>query len=72
MAVLDEFEPAPIEFLHARIIAIFHEWKRSKTNDDSVEINGVELNNLIVSAKVETYNKYQSKDLQRPIPKTEM
>lgn len=64
--------PAPIEFFHAKLLDLFHEWRRSKTEDTTISINGTELNNLIAKAKIETYAKYSKQNLQEPIPKSEM
>ncbi len=68
----EEHEPAPIEFLHGRLMDLFHDWRRSKTEDTSVEINGIELNNIIAKAKTETYEKYAKLDLKRAILKTDL
>ena len=65
----DNIEPAPIEFLHAKIIDLFHEWRKSKTENTNVEINGIEFNNIFVKAKNLTYEKYKKLDLQKVIPK---
>jgi len=65
-------EPAPIEFLHGRLLDLFHQFRRSKTDDTKVEITGTDLNNLIAQAKKDTFDKYQKQNLQMPIPKSEM
>lgn len=65
-------EPAPIEFLHSRILDLFHEYRMSKTDKYSVEITGHEFNKIFVQAKNETYAKYHKLKLQEPILKTEM
>ena len=51
-------EPDPIEFLHCRLMDLFHEWRKTKTENTDVEINGTEFNNIIAKAKTETYAKY--------------
>ena len=68
----ENHEPAPIEFLHGRMMDLFHEWRRTKTENTTVEINGNELNNIIAKAKTETYAKYPKQSLQKAILKTEM
>lgn len=68
----ENHEPAPIEYFHGRLMDLFHEWRRSKTEAITVEINGGELNNIIAKAKTETYAKYPKQNLKNPIPKKEM
>ena len=68
----ENHEPAPIEFMHGRLMDLFHEWRRSKTENTTVEINGNELNNIIAKAKTETYVKYPKQKLQEAILKTDM
>lgn len=68
----ENHEPAPIEFMHGRLMDLFHEWRRSKTENTTVEINGNELNNIIAKAKTETYMKYPKQKLQEAILKTDM
>ncbi|WP_262246972.1 hypothetical protein [Parapedobacter soli] len=65
-------EPAPIEYLHCRLLNHFHEYRLSLTNDTTVTINGVEFNKLIAKAKTETYEKYEKLDLRRTINKSEL
>lgn len=59
----ENVEPAPIEFFHAKLLDLFHEWKRSKTEDADISIDGTTLNNLIAKAKIETYTKYRKQNL---------
>ena len=68
----ENVEPAPIEFFHAKLLEKFHEWRRVKTENVVVEIDGVALNDLIAKAKLETYAKYSKQNLGNPIPKCEM
>jgi len=68
----ENHEPAPIEFLHGRLMDLFHEWRKTKTENITVSISGVELNNIIAKAKRETYAKYPNQKLQEAILKTEM
>ena len=62
----------PIEFLHGRLMDLFHEWRKTKTENTTVSISGVELNNIIAKAKKETYAKYPKQKLQEAILKTDM
>ena len=62
-------DPAPIEFLHGRLLELFHEYRLRKTESMNVEINGGELNNIIARAKTLTYEKYEHLNLRQPIPK---
>jgi len=68
----ENHEPAPIEFLHGRIMDLFHEWRISKTENTSVEIDGSDLSKIIAKAKSETYAKYPKQGLDQQILKTEM
>ena len=68
----ENYEPAPIEFLHGRIMDLFHEWRESKTENTSVEIDGSDLSKIIAKAKLETYAKYSKQKLDKPILKTEI
>lgn len=68
----ENHEPAPIEFLHGRLMDLFHEWRRTKTESTTVEIDGIAFNNIIAKAKTETYAKYPKQNLKEPILKTEM
>lgn len=68
----DNYEPAPLEFYHGRFMELFHEWRRTVTEDTTVEINGVQLNNIVAKAKRETYAKYPDSILsENAILKTE-
>jgi hypothetical protein len=68
----EKYESAPIEWMHGRMIDLFHEWRKSKTENTTVEINGSALNNIIAKAKTETYAKYKKLNLDKAIPKSEM
>lgn len=68
----ENHEPAPIEFLHGRLMYLFHEWRRTKTDNTTVEIDGSAFSNIIAKAKNETYAKYPKQKLQKAILKTEM
>lgn len=56
----EQYIPAPLEFLHERIMSLFHDYRRLKTDSIDVEIDGSALNNIIAQAKKETYVKYGS------------
>jgi len=68
----ENYEPAPIEFFHGRLIDLFHEWRSSKTESTTVEIDGIVFNKIVVKAKNETYAKYHKQNLKKNIPKSEM
>ena len=68
----ENHEPAPIEFLHGRLMDLFHEWRKTKTYNTTVEIDGIAFNNIIAKAKNETYAKYPKQKLQEAILKTEI
>jgi hypothetical protein len=68
----ENHEPAPIEFMHGRLMDLFHEWRRGRTENMSVEIHGGEFNDLIAKAKTETYKKYAKLNLQEIIPKSKL
>lgn len=68
----ENVEPAPIEYFHGRLMQLFHEFRLSKTTSVSVEIGGLEMNNLIAKAKMETYEKYDNLNLKRVIHKEEL
>lgn len=65
-------EPAPIEFMHGRMMDLFHEWRRSITKNITVPIDGTAFNNIIAKAKTETYKKYDGLGIDKPIPKDKM
>ena len=68
----ENHEPAPIEFLHSKMMDLFHEFRLSKTNSTVVEINGSELTKIIAKAKTETYAKYPKQVSNKAILKTEL
>jgi hypothetical protein len=68
----ENHEPAPIEFLHGRLMDLFHDWRLTKTKDTTVEIDGIELGNIIAKAKTETYAKYSRLKLDEPVLKSEL
>ena len=70
----ENYEPAPLEFFHGRLMDAFHEWRIAKFNKDelSPKISGNDLNNLIAKAKTDTYKKYPKHITQKAILKSEM
>jgi len=63
-------EPAPIEFFHAELVNEFHKFRISKTENTTVEINGIEFNSIVVVAKKATYLKYAKLELKKPVLKS--
>jgi len=52
-------KPAPIEFLHGKLMDLFHEYRRSINKDDTYcYISGIELSNIIGMCKTLTYAEY--------------
>mgnify|MGYP005751799049 FL=1 len=68
----ENLEPAPIEFMHGRMMELFHEWRRARTSDTQVSMNGTDFGNIIAKAKMETYEKYKALDLGKAIPKSKL
>lgn len=70
----DKYEPAPLEFLHGRVMNLFHEWRKENFQDGqiTVPISGQVLSRIIGQAKVETYKKYPKQNLSEAILKTDM
>ena len=66
----DNLEPSPIEFFHGLLMDKFHEFRRKRTENITVEINGMELNQIIADCKRETYKKYEVLNLKNAIPKS--
>lgn len=65
-------EPSPIEFMHGRLQDEFHKWRKQKTENTSVVINGIEFNKIVVAAKKATYEKYHALKLNEPVLKSEL
>lgn len=68
----ENFEPAPIEFMHARMMEMFHDWRRERTSETTVMMNGSDFGNIIAKAKMQTYEKYKALDLGKAILKSEL
>lgn len=69
----DDYEPAPLEFFHGRLMDLFHEFRKDKVGTSTcVVIDGIDIGNLIARAKIETYKKYSKHLRQDAIKKTDM
>ena len=68
----ENYEASPIEFMHSRMMDLFHELRLSKTSDINVQINGTEFSKIIAQAKTETYAKYPKQVSSKAILKTEL
>jgi len=44
--------------MHHKMMAYFHEYRTSKTDDIFVQISGSDFNRIVVKAKTDTYDKY--------------
>ena len=68
----EKIEPSPIEFMHGRLLDLFHEWRKSITDDVTVEINGSLFNDIVVKAKKEVYVKYKNLKLDEAVLKEKL
>ena len=68
----ENHEQSPIEFMHGKLMDLFNEFRRDKTDSTTVEINGSELNNIIAKSKRAVYKKYHKQNLGEAVLKTEM
>ncbi len=68
----DNYEAAPLEFFHGRLMDLFHEYRKTHNQPIRAEIDGNGLNNLIAKAKTETYAKYPKQVNGNAILKTEI
>jgi hypothetical protein len=68
----DNYESAPLEFFHGRLIDLFHEFRQSTGQTTQSIMNGSDLNNIIAKAKIETYKKYPKQVSNQAIPKSEI
>lgn len=69
------FEPAPLEYFHGRLMDAFHELRieRVGKNNTVIKISGSDLSNLIAKCKLMTYKKYPKSVLtQDAVPKSKM
>lgn len=62
----EKFKPAPIEFLHGKMLELFHHFRKEKTDGLSVEIDGTEFTKIIANAKMLTYAEYPNERNARP------
>jgi len=68
----ENLESAPMEYFHGKLMDYFHEWRNRMGSDTKITIDGSILNNIITTAKMDTYAKYPKQNLSRAIPKSEM
>lgn len=68
----EEYEPSPIEYFHYELMEQFHNWRKDKTKETTVLIDGREFNKIVVEAKKLTYEKYKALELNKPILKSEL
>ena len=66
----EDFEPSPIEFMHGQLLNEFHKWRESVTKNTAVLIDGTFFNQIVVSAKVATYEKYKTLGLDKAVLKS--
>ena len=64
---MENYKPSPIELMHGTLMDEFHKWRMKQTYALNIEINGEELNAIIVKAKKVVYNEYP--ELRNPIKK---
>ena len=65
-------EPSPIEFMHGRLMDEFHKWRKQRTDNITIEIDGNEFAKIVVAAKLATYEKYNALGLDKPVLKTRL
>ena len=70
----ENHEAAPLEFFHSKLMNLFHEWRVEKFGQENTEpkMSGIDLNNIITKAKIETYNKYPKQVSSKAILKTDL
>lgn len=70
----ENHESAPIEFLHGRLLELFHEYRKKTVGEKVYEVplSGNEFNNIFAQAKRETYAKYPKQVSSKPILKTDL
>lgn len=59
-----KYLPSPTEFFHDELLTCFHEFRERNTDSLSVEINGKEFSEIVVSAKKRTYERYKGFNLK--------
>lgn len=65
-------EPAPLEYFHDELLEGFHKWRLERTENTTVEINGLEFNKIVAAAKKQTYAKYPKQVSRDAVLKTDM
>lgn len=70
----ENHEPAPLEFFHARLMELFHEYRREKVGQAQINVSmdGRVFGNLIARAKNDTYAKYPKHVNQNAILKIDI
>lgn len=68
--IWDNYEPAPLEFLHVTLMDLFHSERLGQKEGLSCKLDGSQMNSLIAKAKCITYDKYPETILtQNVVPK---
>jgi hypothetical protein len=63
----DNYDPAPIEFLHGELMNLFHQHRNeAHAGRLTIPMDGITLGNLIALAKKTTYAKYPGEEKARP------
>ena len=68
----EKHEPSPIEFMHGLLQDEFHKWRKTKTENTSVEMDGTDFNRIVVKAKKATYERYKVMGLDKPVLKSDL
>ena len=70
----ENFEPAPLEFMHKTMHELFHEYRINHFGKDvmSIPMDGIFINNIIAEAKKRTYGKYPKQVSDKAILKTDL
>jgi hypothetical protein len=70
----ENHEPAVLEFVHGRVIDLFHEWRIKTHGKDKLDppVTGTEIADFIWKAKMEAYKKYPKQVNSKAIPKSEI
>jgi len=68
----ENHEPSPIEFIHGRLMDEFHKWRKQKTTEVVVDIDGSEFAKIVVAAKLATYEKYKALGLDKAVLKSDL
>lgn len=68
-----DHEPSPIEFMHGRMIDLFHEYrKQNGISDLKVLMGGSEIAELARKARLEVYEKYKKLNLDKAVLKSSL